>query len=454
MARLEKVLLGKFIQRPEWNGLTNLQKVFFRSFFDGRNIFLTGPAGTGKSYAVSLLFKFLDEMQVFYGKTATTGVAALNIGGTTLHSWSGMGLADDNGMELLDKVSSNSKASNRIKHSRVLVIDEISMAKSDLVEKLDIVCQFIRNNDKPFGGIQLVFVGDFMQLPPVFKHFEEERFAFESQAWRDAKVKTIQLVEIVRQHDEPHFAKFLNSVRLGTAENYNLLEDCVGRSFPDDGIQPVRLFCKNINVDAYNRAELAKIHAPSQHYYAVDEGSESWRAFFDKNSQSPTELELKVGAQVILLKNLDVLKGLVNGSVGIVEKLYDNLVDVKFINGVFPVEFHKWEIKQHELDPVTNTMRKVIVATRKQLPLRLAWALTVHKGQGSTLDRAEIDVSEAFACGQVYVALSRVRNLSSLRINRFHPGKIMVNRKCLNFYTQKDEQDEEEKKFFEEPTEQ
>ena len=448
MAKLEKILLGKFIQRPEWKGLTKLQKEFFRSFFDGRNLFLTGPAGTGKSYAAALLFRFLDEMQVFYGKTATTGVAALNIGGTTLHSWSGMGLADDNGMDLLNKVASNTKASNRIKHVRVLVIDEISMAKSELVEKLDIVCQFIRDNDKPFGGLQIVFVGDFMQLPPVFKHFEKEEFAFDSQAWRDAKVKTIHLTEIVRQHDEPHFAKFLNEIRLGTATNYDILDTCIGRVFPDDGIRPVRLFCKNIDVDAYNKMELDKIDSPSQNYYCTDEGSEVWKQFFDKNSQAPAKLELKVGAQVILLRNLDPVNGLVNGSVGVVHKMYSDMVEVKFINGTFGIEPHEWEIKQNELDPLTNMMKKVSVAKRKQLPLRLAWALTVHKGQGSTLDRAEINVGEAFAAGQVYVALSRVRSLSSLRINAFNPGKVMVNKKCLNFYTQNEKKEEELGKFF------
>jgi hypothetical protein len=453
MAKLEKILLGKFIQRPEWKGLTKLQKEFFRSFFDGRNLFLTGPAGTGKSYAAALLFKFLDEMNIFYGKTATTGVAALNIGGTTIHSWSGMGLADDEGMELLNKVASNSKASNRIKGTKVLVIDEVSMAKAELMEKLDIVCQFIRDKDQPFGGIQVVFVGDFMQLPPVFKNFEREEFAFDSQAWKTAKVKTIHLTEIVRQHDEPHFAKFLNEVRLGTATSYDVLEDCIGRQFPDDGIRPVRLFCKNVDVDRYNRYELEKLETPSQYYYATDEGSESWKQFFDKNSQAPSCLELKVGAQVILLKNLDIEAGLVNGSVGVVHKMYESSVEVQFTSGIHPIEVGEWEIKQNELDPMTNMMKKVSVAKRKQIPLRLAWALTVHKGQGSTLDRAEINVSEAFAAGQVYVALSRVRNLGSLRINAFNPGKIMVNQKCLAFYKNNEEKEVERSKFFEEVAE-
>ena len=445
MASIKKIQLTLFKKRPEWKGLTKLQKKFFEHFFQHKNVFLTGPAGTGKSYCVHLLFQFLDEQGVFYGKTASTGVAALNIGGVTLHSWSGMGLADDEGMDLLEKVDGNSKAKNRIKACKVLVIDEISMMNSNLMDKLDIVCQYIRDRGEPFGGIQVVFVGDFMQLPPVFKSFEKETFAFESQAWKDARVKTVHLTEIVRQHDEPLFAKFLNEVRLGYAKDFTILSECHGRKFADDGIRPVRLFCKNVDVDSYNNAELRKLTTPLRRYFATDEGGDSWKQFFDKNCPAPNTLDLKVGAQVILLKNLDVAQGLVNGSVGIVESMTTEVVMVKFINGIHAIEVQSWEIKQNELDINTGLMKKVLVAKRKQIPLRLAWAITIHKSQGSTLDRAEVDVSEAFANGQVYVALSRVRNLASLRLNNFQSSKITVNKKCVDFYSIKQE---EEPEFF------
>lgn len=444
MAKIDHSLFTSFKQLEEYKNLTKLQKKFFRDFFSGRNIFLTGPAGTGKSYCVNLLFKFLDLQGIFYGKTATTGVAALNIGGTTVHSWSGMGLADDNGMDLLDKVSENKKAVNRIKNSKVLIIDEISMAKAELVDKLDIVCQYIRNKDKPFGGIQIVFVGDFMQLPPVFKGFEKETFAFESQAWGDAKIKTIHLTEIVRQHDEPHFAKFLNEVRFGNAKDFSILMGCMDRKFPNDGIEPVKLYCKNIDVTKFNHDELNKIKQPSKHYYADDNASEQWQQFFDKNCPAPPDLELKVGAQVILLVNLDVALGLVNGSVGKVTALFDGCAEVTFANGPQIIEPHKWEIKQNEFDTLSGTMKKVVLASRKQLPLKLAWAITIHKSQGSTLDRAEVDVSEAFADGQVYVALSRVRNLGSLKILAFSPHRIKTNKKCVDFYNLQEEQEEAE----------
>jgi ATP-dependent DNA helicase PIF1 len=289
-----------------------------------------------------------------------------------------------------------------------------------------------------------------MQLPPVFKGFERESFAFESQAWRDSKVKTIHLTEIVRQHDEPHFAEFLNNVRLGENADFSILMPCVDRTFPDDGIEPVKLFCKNVDVATHNREELYRIKKESTFYEATDIGGEQWKQFFDKNCQAPTILELREGAQVILLTNLDLGLGLVNGSVGIVEKLFTDCVEVKFASGIHVIEAFKWEVKQNEYDELNGTMRKVLIASRQQIPLKLAWALSIHKSQGSTLDRAEIDVSEAFADGQAYVALSRVRNLRSLKIRAFSANNVRVNKKCLQFYKNQEALIAEETKIFQE----
>lgn len=433
MATINNVLFGVFKQRPEWEGLTKLQKEFFRLFFTRRNLFLTGSAGVGKTYCLKLLFDFLDEINHFYGKTAMTGVAALNIGGSTVHSWAGIGIAEESGMELLTKVSQNKKAVNRIKNSKILAIDEISMCKADLLEKIDIVCQYIRNCERPFGGLQVIFSGDFCQLPPIFSQLEPETFAFESHAWKSAKIAVVHLMEIVRQHDEPHFAKFLNDVRMGIATDFSILAECHNRQFPNDGIKPVRLFCKNYNVDEYNNQQLAKIALPSKIYRSIDDGPAEWKDFLDKNCRAPAVLELKVGAQVMLLTNISVEAGLVNGSVGVVETLAGGLVTVRFQRGSYPVEPFEWAIRQNEAGP-TGEMKRVKIAGRKQIPLKLAWAQTIHKSLGTTIDRAEVDVGEAFAEGMVYVSLSRVRNLASLRLKSFNPAKITTNPKCIEFY--------------------
>jgi ATP-dependent DNA helicase PIF1 len=439
----------EFKQTEAWKSMNKGQREFFEFFFAGFNIFLTGAAGTGKSYVIKKIFEFLDQKHVFYGKTATTGVAALNIGGSTLHSWSGMGLADDDGMALLTKVNNNQKAVNRIKGTRILFVDEISMADSNLLDKLDIVCQYVRNSDQPFGGIQVVLVGDFLQLPPVFKNFQKELFAFDSEAWKSAKIQTVHLTEIVRQHDQPKFAEYLNEVRFGVAGDHSILKPCINRVFPNDGIKPVRLFCKNIDVDTFNGTELAKINAQEKVYYAIDEGGEKWTTFFNKNCLAPQVLRLRIGAQVMLLSNVDVNNGLVNGSVGIVESFSPEGPVVRFTTCEHVVEPHEWEIKQDE-PLITGEIKRVKVASRKQLPLKLAWAVTVHKSQGATLDRAEIDISEAFAAGQVYVALSRVRTLESLSIKAFSPYKIMANQRCVKFYFEQEAEKERVDEFFEE----
>lgn len=448
MAIINHHLFLEFQKRPNWEHYTCMQQEFFRNFFTKKNIFLSGSAGTGKSFCIEKLCEFLEEVRHPLGITSTTGVSALNIGGSTVHSWAGIGLADDDGMALLDKVSNNKKATNRIKNSKLLIIDEISMASSSLLDKIDIVCQFIRNCEAPFGGLQVVFVGDFCQLPPVFNKFEEEKFAFESDAWKHAKITTINLTEIVRQNNDPLFAKFLNEVRFGISTGIDILSPCYDRQFPDDGIFPVRLFCKNYNVDQYNHDKLDELVSREKTYYPVDDAPEQWVKFLDKNCRAPSPLTLKVGAQVMLLVNLDVAGGLVNGSVGVVEKLYDSSVVVRFINGTFPIEPFEWEIKQNEVNVLGET-KKVKVASRKQIPLRLSWANTIHKVQGATLDRAEVDASEAFACGQTYVALSRIRSLESLRLKKFNPNKITANKKCLDFYRKSEEDRKQLEQFFE-----
>lgn len=426
-------LTAAFTQTRAYAILTPSQKAFAALFFSGANLLLTGEAGTGKSYLMRALFDFADSRGIALARTASTGVAALNIGGQTIHSWSGMGLADEDVRTICAKVAKNRKAEERIRATRILVLDEVSMVKADLLDKLDVVTKYIRGNNRPFGGLQIVAVGDFMQLPPVFKGGEVKDFAFNARSWREAGIKAVQLTEQVRQDGSTPFAALLSKIRVGKADDLSLLASRIDAAFPPSETEPVRLFCKNVDVNRYNADRLAKLSGELKRFHAKDDGQPYHAEYFDKHCPAPTTLELKLGAQVMLLVNLDVQGGLVNGSVGVVKAFGPDGITVAFDSGTEIVEENTWEIKE-QVATFGAGLRYKVVATRVQYPLKLAYSVSVHKSQGSTLDRAVVDLSEAFAEGQSYTALSRVRNLESLSIVDFPTSAIRVNAECLRFY--------------------
>lgn len=417
-------------------GLNKLQKFAVDQALQGANILLTGQAGTGKSYTLAELINQLGRKKIAYGLAAMTGVAALNIGGSTIHSWAGIGLAEEGGATLARKVNGNKRARERIIGAKVLIIDEISMCSKELFEKLDVVFRSVRKKFKvPFGGLQLILVGDFLQLPPVSRT-TEKAFCFESEVWEDANIHTVQLTEIVRQDSTGDFAKLLSKIRTGdyTEDDLDLLDTAFGRKFPEDGIQPVVLNCTNKNVDYFNQKKLDDLKGEAVTIEAEDSGQANYVQFFERNCPAPKYLTLKIGAQVMLLHNIDVEGGLVNGSVGVVEGFNGKVPTVRFANGIqCPVVPHKWEAKEQVFkEDGSWRMRKA--ATREQVPLKLAWAITVHKSQGQTIDRVILDAGDAFEEGMLYVALSRVRDLDSLSIKSINYDRIKVNKKCKAFY--------------------
>lgn len=430
--------LEKFKKKPYYSKLTDCQKRFFDVFFSGKNVFLSGRAGVGKSYCVSRLFDFAREEKLSMAKTASTGVAALNIGGGTLHSWSGIGLGDKTVDHLIKDAKRNKRAVQRMMYSKILVIDEISMVSADLFNKIDLVLKYFRENNNPFGGIQMCVVGDCGQLPPVIKDFDcQEHYFFESRAWKEGGFSSVLLEQVVRQ-DEVEFIQFLNNVRLGKSEGIEVLDQCINREFKSE-IKPIKLFSRNVDVSKFNQSELDKIESPSKFFWSKDSGADHHIKFFDKNCQAPAKLELKIGASVMLLVNLDVGAGLVNGSIGKVTAFTTEGPEVLFTNGLRQIITpNTWHINEHRIFGTESAY--VSVASREQIPLKVCYATTIHKSQGQTFDLVDLDLNEAFACGQAYTALSRVRKLAGLSVKPFNVDRIKASPKALRFYEQLEEE--------------
>ncbi len=370
----------------------------------GRNVFLTGEPGAGKTYTIDLFKRWLNDTGRWYQVTASTGIAASHLNGTTIHSFCAMGVKRNLDRAEIDRIHYNYWNIQRIKPVRTLIIDEISMLDSINIEDINNVLQAIHENNLPFGGIQVVFVGDFFQLPPVNKD-GTAKFAFEAQAWNAANISVCYLTEQHRQSDE-EFLSILTNMRAGTLtqEQRERLLACKTAQRPD-----TILFTHNVDVDRINAEELAKIDAPLVTYKMESGGSPEFLVENLKRScLSPEVLELKVGATVMMTRNsiVDGRTEYVNGSIGKIISL-DGAPVVELLNGrvVYPNKA-EWEYEE----------KKVRKAWIRQYPLRLAWAITVHKSQGMSLDSASVDLSKAFEFGQGYVAVSRVRTLEGLHL--------------------------------------
>lgn len=405
-------------------GLTPGQYSCLLDIMEKRNVLITGPAGTGKSF----LLKFLKEkLGARLRVVATTGVAAVNVGGSTLHSWAGIGLGEGTAAELASAILENPRATARIRKTATLAVDEVSMLDADLFCRLDEAFRIVRRKSTPFGGIQMVFFGDFLQLPPVAGQRGTAQFAFQSPSWEASKIAVHQLTDVVRQKDAI-FVETLSRVRMGLVDSLvrQVLSSRIGAEDPNPKIEPVVLECRNVDVDAFNRARLDALPGVETSIPAVDSGEPRFVSSLDKSCLAPADLRLKVGAQVMLLKNLDVEGGLVNGSVGIVQSIGESAVRVDFGDaGTCEVQPARWSL----CDGDGN-----VLSTRDQLPLRLAYAITIHKSQGCTLTKAKVNLRSAFAYGQSYVALSRVRDLSGLYIEDIRWESIMASPDALAFY--------------------
>lgn len=418
------------------------QQKAFNLALKGASFFLTGPGGVGKTYVIEKITEELNREEKVVAITALTGCAALLLGrkAKTLHSWAGIGLGKESTSVLVAKIKKFKNLAVRWKYTDTLIIDEVSMFTPDLLEKLNEIAQALRKNCRPMGGIQCIFVGDFFQLPPVNKGSEETIFVFESPVWKQCVPTTVELTQIVRQTD-PVFHTILNEARSGilSNESMKILRNRKDLKWQSLEIRPTLLFSRKDAVDQVNSINFKKLKGDRHTYKAttivsgdsiVDIESPDVKLSIrklDHDAPYIPELTLAVGAQVMLLTNRNQEQGLVNGSRGIIVdfgKTIQAYPIVKFRNGIVL-----------EITPAEWACDDFETVKRQQVPLALAYAVTIHKSQGATLDCALIDIgSSIFECGQAYVALSRVKSLDSLYIWELEKTAFITHDKVHEFY--------------------
>jgi ATP-dependent DNA helicase PIF1 len=457
------------------------QNEAMKAYAEGKNIFLTGPGGSGKTELIKRMVAFSKSFGKKVQVCALTGCAAvlLNCNAKTVHSWAGIGLATAPNEEIVTKIKMNKYKKKNWIGIDILIIDEVSMMSLKIFDLLDAIGKCLRlgaSASLPFGGLQIVFSGDFYQLPPVGNTFETNAFCFESSNWKSTFQTIIQLKTIFRQTD-PIYTKILNQVRVGKLYKSSL--DClnaqVNKPLTAD-FKPTILFPRRKDADLINYSELKKIPGEGKMYKRTrakesdmsslpQNNNNKWRSaganannnkkdsgtdemnldieynFLVNNIMADEELVLKIGTQVMCIVNIDTAllldasaidttstttkqEMIVNGSQGIVVDFIRDLPIVQFNNGVKRViGYHIWASEVYSSVGV------------KQIPLIHAWAITIHKSQGVTLEMAQIDAgSNIFECGQTYVALSRVKSLDGLYLTALNPQKIRVNKKVQDFY--------------------
>lgn len=432
---------------------------------DGKSLFYTGSAGTGKSV---LLREIIKDLRKRYLKspdavaiTASTGIAACNIGGVTIHSFAGIGLGIDKAEDLAKRVKMNRKASSRWLRTKVLIIDEISMVEADLFDKLAQVGSIVKKDPLPFGGIQVIVTGDFFQLPPVTRG-GQVKFAFEAEFWKQTINHTFNLTKVFRQRDQD-FIDMLNEMRFGqlSPKSVQKFKQLARPIRYEDGLEATELFPRREDVDRSNSGRLSRLNTQAEEYAAKDGGSLkdlNQRQKMLANFMAPERIVLRIDSQVMLIKNVD--DTLVNGSMGRIVRFVDQATyskeqgqDVTVLGGnsgmkkpVSTVGGTRYPLVEFLLP--NGSMRPCLVmpevwkvelpdgevqVSRTQLPLILSWAMSIHKSQGQTLERVKVDLGRVFEKGQAYVALSRATSLDGLQVLNFNPSKVLAHPKVIQW---------------------
>lgn len=393
----------------------------------GKPVFLTGPAGSGKTYVLNEFIRQLKKEGKEVAVTASTGIAATHLGGSTIHSWSGLGIRDSLSSQDRSWLEGNSHLAKRYNMTDVLIIDEVSMLHGARLNMINEACKLLRDDDRPFGGLQIILTGDLFQLPPVNRTGGHDDFVHNSQAWQELKPIICYLETQFRQSDGA-LLSVLEALRTEEFDEMHeeLLRERVGLQ-PEPDTVVTRLYTHNINVDEINDRQLNNLPGDTEIFEMDTTGRKQYVEQLQKSVLAPASLQLKTGAEVMFVAN-NFGAGFANGTRGRVVEFKDDLpvVELQANSRRIKVEQNTWRYEEDGRER----------ATVSQLPLRLAWAITIHKSQGMSLDAAIIDLSRAFTYGMGYVALSRVRSIEGLYLTginnmalKLHPEIFLFDKK-------------------------
>lgn len=389
----------------------------------GYNTYITGCAGSGKTYLLQQFILNLRFQKMGVGITASTGVAATHLSGMTIHTWAGVGIKNKLTHADIAELLKRPYLHKRFRNLNVLIIDEVSMLSSDTLEAVDQILRAFKRSDLPFGGIQVVLCGDFFQLPPVSTSLQPQ-FIFKSQVWDELDLKVCYLDKPYRQNDT-RFLAMLDAIRENNVgqETWGVLKERF-LDHVDSSVVPTKLYTHNAHADMVNASELAKLPEVPRTFLMETRGNDMVAMLLSKHCLAPERLVLKIGAQVMFVKN-NQEAGYANGTMGkVIDFTEEGFPLVETTDGKRIIAYpQKWEIEEPEGES----------AAIYQIPLRLAWAITIHKSQGMTLDAAEIDLGKSFVPGLGYVALSRVKTLKGIKLRSINRTALRVSDEVIAF---------------------
>ena len=387
----------------------------FNVVINKQNLFLSGSAGTGKSFTIKKIVEYLEHNNINYGLTALTGCAASLINGQTLHSYLLLGI-NKSLKDIYDDLSKKYISKLKLlKSLNTLIIDEISMMSNELIELIDELFKLIKSNILPFGGIQVILVGDFHQLPPI-----KGNYCFTSPTWDALNMNNIILTELIRQKDDLVLQEILEELRNGkiSDETFEILKSLNKTKFLGD-VKPTKLFPVNTTVDKINNKEFQKLVKINNNNTTTYKALSNYKV----DNIDTYNVCLTLNAQIMVIRNISVVNHLVNGTRGVVIGLLDKCVIIKDINNnIHHIDYYN-DLHQNKKNYISF------------MPLKLAYAISIHKSQGSSIDCLELDLgNDIFVSGQTYTALSRATNINNIKIINIEKNSFFVNKKIIDFY--------------------